>query len=247
MSNTNTVWLFIPCLVDQVYPEMGLAMVDVLEHLGYDVRYNPEQTCCGQPAYNAGHLKEARKVAAHFLDCFADAEQIVCPSGSCTAMVRHFYAQVFEGNERLDEALAVGKRVWEFSEFLKKEGVVDKIKAKRGANVAFHCSCHGLRELGLDAEESISLLADIDGTTVHRTEEPHQCCGFGGLFMVKFPDISDAMTRARFKQLTEGDVDIIVSNDPGCIMTLRRIAAEAKSPVKIFHLAEYLADSLMNV
>lgn len=241
---TETVSLFIPCLVDQVYPEMGMAMVRVLEHLGYRVTYCPRQTCCGQPAFNAGHLPEARNVARHFLECFADEECIVGPSGSCTAMVRNYFGELFAGEPEEELARRVSQRVWEFSEFLRNEEKISAFHGRHFAKVAFHCSCHSLRELKLPPAVPDSLIRQVDGATLHNPETRHQCCGFGGLFTVKYPEISDAMTKVRLEQLLENGADTIVSNDPGCIMTLRRRAKELSLNVRILHLAEFLAESL---
>ncbi len=231
--------LFIPCLVDQVYPEMGMAMVRVLERLGYELDYNPEQTCCGQPAYNAGHWDEARAVASRFIDCFKEAECIVAPSGSCTAMITKFYGELFEGHLKRGEALALQDKSFEFSQFLKAEDRISDVQGSLAAKVAFHNSCHSYRELGITTEP-FEILDRINGCEVLQPAGEPVCCGFGGLFMVKYPEVSGSMAKARLAQLLQPGAQMIVSNDPGCIMNLRRQAAVQKLPVEIIHLAELL-------
>ncbi len=244
MSDTKTISLFVPCLVDQVYPEMGMAMVRILEHLGYSITYNARQTCCGQPAFNAGHLDEARKVARHFIDCFRDDACIVGPSGSCVAMVKNYYDGLFEGQPEHADACAVSTRIFEFSQFLKKEGKIAELCGTHAAKVAFHNSCHSHRELGI-TDEPFEILARIEGCEVLQPEGDPVCCGFGGLFMVKFPEVSSSMASARLSQLLSKGAQIIVSNDPGCIMNLRQEAKAQKLSVRILHLAEFLEEAIL--
>lgn len=244
-GSTKQVSLFIPCMVDQIYPEMGMAMVDVLEALGYACDYDPRQVCCGQPAFNAGQLDEARKVAKTLVTCFAEDDRpVVCPSGSCTAMVRKHYDRLFADTPLAQKAGHVARRVVEFSEFLYREELVEKIHGSYSAKAIFHCSCHALRELGLDKEVPRSILNRIDGLDILEAKGPHQCCGFGGLFFAKFPDISDAMTEKRVDQLLATGAELIVSNDPGCIMTLRRTLNKRGNGVETMHLTEFLAKAM---
>ena len=245
MAGTS-VSLFIPCLVDQVYPEMGLAMAKVLRHLGYVLRYNPAQTCCGQPAWNAGQVPEARRVAAHFLDCFRDAaDWIVCPSGSCTGMVRNHYQELFAGAPRHGEAVTASRKVRELSEFLAERGDIPRLAGRLATpvRVAFHNSCHSYRELGI-ARQPFDILAQLAGCELCQPDGEPVCCGFGGLFYVKFPEVSTGMAKARLRQLLENGAELIVSNDPGCIMNLRQEARSQQLPVRILHLAEFLAEAL---
>jgi L-lactate dehydrogenase complex protein LldE len=244
-NSTKQIALFIPCMVDQIYPEMGIAMVDVLESLGYTCHYDPKQVCCGQPAYNAGQLAEARKVAKTLVNCFGDDDMpIVCPSGSCTAMVRNHYERLFADTSLAEKADAVAKRTYEFSEFLFREGAIDAIKGTYAGKAIFHCSCHALREIELDQQVPRSILNRIEGLELQKAEGPHQCCGFGGLFYVKFPSISDAMTEKRLDQLLANGAELIISNDPGCIMTLRRMLKKQERPVEAMHLTEFLAKAM---
>ena len=233
-----TVRLFIPCLVDNVYPEMGFAMLKILKHFGYTVEYNSEQTCCGQPAFNAGHLKEAKAVANHCLSVFAeDDSPIISPSGSCTAMIRNYYKELLD-----DESVEVEKlcaNIYEFSEFMIKNNHHIELQKiiEADAGIRIHNSCHSARELGLKTEIYSCMNQPCD------TEEP-VCCGFGGLFSVKFPDIAESMGKARMDHLLQGDKKTIISNDPGCIMHLRQIITHDKLDYKILHLWEYLAEKI---
>ena len=240
MSNLPTVSLFIPCLVDQVYPEMGMAMVRVLEKLGYTVIYREGQVCCGQPAYNAGHLAESRKVAEHFCSCFDPGDTIVCPSGSCVSMIRNHYETLFDGDDYVEKAMALGTSVMEFTEFLAKENRIKELTGTYKANAVFHCSCHTLRELKLDPKIPHSIFEGIEGLNLVTPEGPHKCCGFGGLFYLKYPAISDAMAKERLDQLLETEVDLIISNDPGCILILRRMLKECDKTVEVVHITELL-------
>ena len=141
------VSLFIPCLIDQVYPEMGIAMVSVLKKLGIPIKYNRDQTCCGQPAFNAGHHHEARQVAAHFIDVFKNDGTIICPSGSCTAMVRNYYSHLFENHQQMEHIQKLKNSIFEFSEFLTEFLGHHKISGIYSGRVGFHHSCHSYREL----------------------------------------------------------------------------------------------------
>ncbi len=233
------VSLFIPCLVDQVYPEIGLAMARVLERLGFELHYDQRQTCCGQPAFNAGHASEARIVAEHFVDVFREAEVIVGPSGSCTAMVRHFYSRLFAGHPMTTEAADLSRRVFEFSEFLKQYVPADRIRGAFSAKVGFHNSCHSYRELGI-TDEHVAFLQHIRGLEWIRLPGEPVCCGFGGLFSFKFAPIAETMAKTRLDMFIEAGCDTLLSNDPGCIMHMRQEVQARDLPLRIMHLAELL-------
>jgi len=237
--NSPTVSLFIPCLVDQVYPEIGMAMVNVLRRLGVKLNYEPAQTCCGQPAFNSGYRDEALQVAEHCLEVFREAEAIVAPSGSCVAMIRNFYPHLFAGHAKLAEAQALGKRVFEFSEFLVKQlGVVD-VNATLTRKAGFHNSCHSFRELRLH-EEPLALLRHVRGLELIVPPGETVCCGFGGLFSIKFEAIASAMTRSRLETFEQLGVETIISNDPGCVMQMRQEAKTRGNRLEVLHLAEVL-------
>ncbi|TWT77441.1 Lactate utilization protein A [Posidoniimonas polymericola] len=239
------VSLFIPCYVDQLYPQIGLAMAGVLERVGHEVDYPPGQTCCGQPAFNCGFQDDAREVAKHFLKTFADAELIGVPSGSCATMVRVFYRDLFEGTDLAQQAAAVAERTYEFSELLvDKLGVTD-VGASLSGRATFHDGCHGLRELGIkDAPRK--LLANVQGLELIEMAEAETCCGFGGTFAVKFPQISTAMAEVKSLSIDETEAQYVISNDPSCLLQIsgylsRQEKLQAKCLPKCLHLAEVLA------
>ncbi|HVX66307.1 MAG TPA: (Fe-S)-binding protein, partial [Bryobacteraceae bacterium] len=178
--------LFVTCIVDQLFPKVGMAMAEVLERAGWEVDFPEDQTCCGQPAFNTGYRDEARSVARHFLRVFRDAEYIVVPSGSCTSMIAHRYEELFADEpEWLDLARRVAPRVWEFSRFLLEVARVEDVGARLDKVVTFHDSCHALRELGIK-DGPRRLLANVRGLTLREMDTAEECCGFGGTFSVKF-------------------------------------------------------------
>ncbi len=239
----SRIALFVPCLVDQVYPEIGMAMVRLLQYFGYEVTYDPRQTCCGQPAFNAGHRNEARKVARTFIRVFEDAEIIVSPSGSCAAMVRNYYPALFQSDQVCDTARSLGTRVLEFSEFFHRENLIENISGKFPAVIGFHNSCHSYRELGI-RELPFQILRKIDGLELRQPPGEPVCCGFGGLFSAKYSAIAAAMAKTRLTSFTELGVDYVISNDPGCIMHMRQEAIDRNISVPILHLTEFLMKAM---
>lgn len=214
-------------------------MVNVLERLGHEVDYPEGQTCCGQPAFNSGYFKEAREVADHFLKTFQDCDLIGVPSGSCTAMVRKFYPDLYRDTDRADDVQQLTERVFEFSELLvDKLGVTD-VGAKLSGTATYHDGCHGLRELGIQ-EAPRRLLENVEGLSIVEMEEAQSCCGFGGTFAVKFPQISTAMTQVKLGSATQTKADYLISGDPSCLMQIGGYFSREKSPIKCLHIAEVL-------
>lgn len=214
-------------------------MVNVLERLGHEVDYPEGQTCCGQPAFNSGYFKEAREVADHFLKTFRDCDLIGVPSGSCTAMVRKFYPDLYRDTDRADDVQQLTERVFEFSELLvDKLGVTD-VGAKLSGTATYHDGCHGLRELGIQ-EAPRRLLENVEGLSIVEMEEAQSCCGFGGTFAVKFPQISTAMTQVKLGSATQTKADYLISGDPSCLMQIGGYFSREKSPIKCLHIAEVL-------
>jgi len=243
MDPKPKVSLFIPCLVDQVYPEIGIDMAKVLSHLGYQLEYNSKQTCCGQPAFNAGHRDEAQKVATKFIDVFKSSEVIVSPSGSCTAMVKNYYPTLFAKNSLEEKAINLGKKIFEFSEFLDHEDQIKNICGEFKSRIGFHNSCHSYRELGID-QIPLDLLQNIEGTEVVLPPGEPVCCGFGGLFSFKYDEISATMAKSRIEMFTSLNLDTIVTNDPGCLMHMRQEALDRRIDIKILHLTEFLVQAI---
>ena len=235
------VALFITCLGDQFFPVVGECVVAVLRRLGVEVTFNPAQTCCGQPAFNTGYRDEARRVAARMLDIFKDAEYVVAPSGSCTTMVRVFYPELFAGDSaRLRQALDLRGRMFEFSEFLVKVLKVEDVGASFRRRVTYHDSCHLLRELGIESEPR-KLIRAVRGLELVEMQDNKLCCGFGGTFAVKFPEVSVAMAEDKLRAAAESGAEIIVANDSGCLMHLAGAIRRRGLPLRTMHLAEVLA------
>jgi L-lactate dehydrogenase complex protein LldE len=236
------VSLFVTCLVDQLWPSVGLAAVAVLRHAGCDVHFDPRQTCCGQPAYNTGYRHDTRRLARHFIDVFESTspDPIVCPSGSCTAMVRRF-PELFEDDPSLAaRAREVAARTHEFASFLVTTlGCQDVGAAFRG-RVAWHDSCHGLRELGVH-DEPRQLLRAVRGLELVELGDGGLCCGFGGTFSVKHPEISVAMADAKIAGIREAHVRAVAAGDTSCLMHLGGRIARLGEAVETIHLAEILS------
>jgi len=233
--------LFVTCVVDQLFPQVGLAAAEVLQRVGYEVDFPQAQTCCGQPAFNSGYPEEARKVAQHFLGVFRDSEYIVVPSGSCTSMIAHHFMDVFpEGSNERDEARRLGARVWEFSRFLLEVAGVEDVGARLERAVTYHDSCHALRELRVK-DGPRRLLAKVRGLELREMDAAEQCCGFGGTFSVKFPDVSAAMAGTKIESIRKTGAETVVSVDSSCLMQLEGVIRRAGLPIRTMHLAEVLA------
>jgi L-lactate dehydrogenase complex protein LldE len=226
------VGLFIPCFVDQFFPQVGIAMVNVLRRLKVDVDYPAAQTCCGQPAFNTGYWDEARQLARRYCDCFAGYDAVVSPSGSCTAMVRNFYPELG----------ITPPATFEFTEFLVKQLGVTDVGAAFPAKITYHDACHALRELRLK-DEPRQLLRHVRGLELIEMAEAETCCGFGGTFAVKFPAISYAMDEVKCNAIQQTGADYVVSTDSSCLMQIDGYLRRHNLPIKTLHLAEVLAAS----
>lgn len=236
------VALFIPCFVDQLAPEVGLDTVRVLRRIGYEVEFRQEQTCCGQPAFNTGYWNDARPIAERFVNIFRSAEAIVCPSGSCTTMVRNFYPELLAGTPLHEEAKELGQRVYEFSEFLVKVAKVTDVGAAFPHKVTFHDSCHALRELRLK-QESRELLLHVRGVELVEMPYSEDCCGFGGTFATKFNMISAAMGDAKAGYAEASGAEYVTATDPSCLMHIEGILRRRKSNVRTIHISGILAQT----
>jgi len=235
------VSLFVTCIVDQLFPKIGLAMADVLERAGFAIDFPEGQTCCGQPAFNSGYRAEARTVARHFLDTFESAEAIVVPSGSCTSMVAHHYAELFHKEpETLARVHALGKRMFEFSTFLTEVAGLEDVGARLDEVVTFHDSCHALRELGIRSAPR-RLLSKVRGLELREMDPAEECCGFGGTFAVKFGELSGAMARTKLEAIERTGARTVVGLDASCLMQIQGAASRAGLPIRTMHLAEVLA------
>jgi L-lactate dehydrogenase complex protein LldE len=234
-----TVTLFIPCFVDLLYPHVGVSVVQILEKLGHKIDFPGELACCGQPAFNSGYWDEARAVALPVLQRLKSSEAVVIASGSCGAMLKVFYPQLFAGTEHEAAAKNLSAKCWEFSDFLvTKLGVTD-LGARFPAKVTFHDGCHGLRELGCKKQPRALLAKVRDLELIEMKDET--CCGFGGTFAVKFPMISTAMGEVKCANAADTGAEYIVSNDSSCLMHIQGLADKQGKKLKTIHLAEVLA------
>jgi L-lactate dehydrogenase complex protein LldE len=238
------VQLFPTCLVNEFHPDAGMAVVRVLERLGFDVQLPAGLTCCGQPAYNAGFHPEARQVARHTLDALAATDgPIVVPSGSCADMLVHQYAELFRDDQAdAERARMVAARCREFSQFVVEHGGA-RLVARLPTRVAYHPSCHLLRGLGV-RDEPLTLIRAVAGAEPVTLAEQEECCGFGGLFSIKNPDISAAMMDRKLTAVTASGADRLVSCDLGCLLHLEGGLRRRGSAIKTQHLAELIDEAL---
>lgn len=236
----SKISFFVPCLVDTMYPEVGRAVLAVLENLGLAVDCPPEQTCCGQMAFNSGYRSQARRLAERFITLFENAEVIVCPSGSCVAMVRHQYPRLFdEDSEWRTRALAVADRTFEFTQFLVDILGVTDLGARVDCRVTYHDSCHLNRHLGIHDQPRILLQAVKDLRLVEM-EDSERCCGFGGTFSLKYPEISLAIVQDKVDNILSTQADLVVGCDMGCLMNIQGRLNRQGSAVQVKHIAQLL-------
>jgi L-lactate dehydrogenase complex protein LldE len=235
------VSLFITCLVDQLYPDIGKSSVNVLRRLGCEVVFDDRQTCCGQPAFNSGFRSEARKFAERFIEIFeeSDADVIVSPSGSCTAMVKHFH-QLFpdDANWRY-RAQHIAEKTHELGSFIVNIIGVENVGASFRGRVGWHDACHGLRDLGIKNEPR-QLLKNVANADFVEIRDADVCCGFGGTFSVKFPEISAGMLDNKIEAVEKANVDAVVSCDASCLMQIGGGLSRKGSSVRPMHIAELL-------
>jgi L-lactate dehydrogenase complex protein LldE len=241
INRPTSVSLFIPCLMDMVYPQVARDLTVLLKNLGFKVEYPQAQTCCGQPAFNQGFIKQARVLAERFLTIFDSAEVIVCPSGSCTAMVRKHYPELFsQAPQWLTKAKNTAQKIFEVSEFLIQFVPLEKIIAFFPFTVTYHDACHSNRVLGI-AEQPRILLSQVKGLSLIEMESSQTCCGFGGLFSQKYPGLSQAIGLEKVKAIRNTGAQWVISNDPGCLMHIQSRLQEQKVSIGVKHLVEVLA------
>ena len=235
------VALFVSCLVDLFRPSAGFAAVKLLERLGAEVVVPPAQTCCGQPAYNSGDFNTARELARPLVDALAFYDHVVVPSGSCAGMLITHYPELFQA-EPLWQAKAetLAARTRELSAFLAEHGGDDFIDASFAGKVAMHDSCSSRRELGV-LDQPRALLGQVSGLEPVELKDAETCCGFGGTFCVKYPDISGRMVSDKAEAVAASGADVLVSGDIGCLMNIAGRLKRMGSPVRVYHLAEVLA------
>ena len=234
------VQLFIPCFVDQLYPQTAFNMVKILEKACCDIEYNTNQTCCGQPAFNAGFWDEAKSVATKFIKDFDNADYIVAPSASCVGFVRNYYAGLFENSSQHNLVKTLSKRIFEFSEFLTDVLKIENFGAELNVKATYHDSCAALRECKIK-EGPRNLLKKVKGLELIEMSETETCCGFGGTFAVKFDAISKAMADQKLRHALDTGASVIISTDLSCLMHLEGIISKKALPLKTMHIADVLA------
>lgn len=235
------VQLFVTCLVDSFFPKTGQAVVDVLSRLGISVDFAREQTCCGQPQFNAGLRKDARAIAEHTIKVFENTKgDIVTPSGSCAHMFRHNYTEIFEGDSNwYPRAKALAARTYEFTEYLvDKLGITD-VGAKWDGMLTYHPSCHTLRGINVDKQPR-ALLANVQGATLVELPHAEECCGFGGIMSVEHPELSAEWLKRKISNLEASQAPTLVVTDAGCLMHIAGGLNRQKKSQRVVHIAEVL-------
>ncbi|WP_092048018.1 (Fe-S)-binding protein [Planctomicrobium piriforme] len=242
------VGLFIPCYVDQFYPDIGLATVELLEQFGCEVDYPEAQTCCGQPMANTGCRDDAAPLARRFVEIFNAYDYVVCPSGSCVAMVTHHYHDYFREHD--PAYTAIQQKTFELTQFLVDVLHADKFDVRFPYRVGLHNSCHGLRELRLGSSsermltlenKAETLLRKVEGLTLVNLQRPDECCGFGGTFAVSEEAVSCMMGNDRIADHQQAGADVITAGDMSCLMHLDGLIRRQKKPVAVMHIAQILA------
>ena len=238
--------LFVTCIIDQLYPQVGVSTVNVLRRLGVEVDFPMSQTCCGQPLYNAGFAKQSRKLGKRVLASFRESQYVVVPSGSCAAMLRVFYPDLFREDPRLSkEAEELAGKVYEFSQFLADVVGVDEAVGQQTGAVTYHPSCHLLREMEVK-DQPLAVLGRVQDLRVEELPNAETCCGFGGSFAVKFPHISEGMLSDKISNVVSTGADTVVSCDMGCLMNIEGALSRQGSSIQVRHLAEILDEAKLS-
>lgn len=237
------VSLFITCLSDVIYPQVGEAIVRILAQYGVQVNFPETQTCCGQPSYNSGYWEETRTAARTLLQAFDDSDFVVSPSGSCTYMIHH-YSELFKDEpEWLDKAKRLQEKTYEFTQFLVQVLGITDVGARFPHKVTYHPSCHGSRLLGVK-EEPMQLLSNVKDLQFVPLPYAEDCCGFGGTFAIKMPDISGAMVTEKSEHVKESEAEVLVGLDMACLMNIAGHLRYRNEPVRVMHLAELLYEGM---
>jgi len=238
------VTLFIPCLIDQFHPQVGKNVVRILKKIGLDVDFADEQTCCGQPFFNAGHWKKAIPLAKKTIKAFKNAKMVVAPSGSCVTMIRTHYKELFgDDSDWLDQAQELSAKTYELSEFLVHIIQVDNLGASYNGKVTYHDSCQVLRGLGISSEPR-HLIKKVKNIELIEMDKPDLCCGFGGLFSFKFPHIAEAMVEEKVKNILASGAEAVVGCEISCLMNIGGYLGYRGINVKTLHLADLLAHGI---
>ncbi|MEX2564600.1 MAG: (Fe-S)-binding protein [Cyclobacteriaceae bacterium] len=235
------VQLFIPCFVDQLFPETAFNMVKILEKLGCEVGYNPNQTCCGQPAFNAGYWDECRAVTEKFHGEFDSHTPVVAPGGSCVGYLRNYYHKLFEAHDLPVNGMPQLEKFYEFTEFLTEELSVSDVGASLEGVAVYHDACGALRECGI-REAPRKLLSNVKGLELRETGDSEVCCGFGGTFAVKFEPISVGMAEQKVNNAVKQGAEYIISTDSSCLLQLNGYIRRHNIPIRTMHIVDVLAN-----
>lgn len=239
MHTYKVVDLFIPCFIDQIYPDVAWSTIKLLEDCGYKVNYNPEQTCCGQPAWNSGLKSTCKPVAEKWVKEYEKAECVVMPSASCAGMVKNYYEEIFNNTSLHVTYHDLKKKTFELSEFLVNQCGRLSFNSKFKGKVVYHHSCAGLRECNIKSEP-IELLKNVDGVELLTLKDETVCCGFGGTFSVKHPSIASAMAEQKVNYAIEAGAEYMVSIDSSCLLHMESYAKKKKVDLQFLHIAEVL-------
>lgn len=234
------VHVFIPCFIDQLYPTAGFNTIKVLEKAGCTVTYNPDQTCCGQPAFNAGYWGESREVCNKFINDFSGASYIVVPSASCTGFIKNYYSKIYDNASNQKDIKGLQDKVYELSDFLVNILNIQDLGAQFDGIATYHDSCAALRECKIKTEPR-RLLEKVKGLKLIELQENETCCGFGGTFAVKFEGISVAMGEQKVQNIVKTNADYLISTDLSCLMHIGGVMEKMELPIKSLHLADVLA------
>lgn len=240
------VELFIPCFIDQLYPETAFSTIKLLERAGCEVAYNPSQTCCGQPAYNAGFWDEAKSVGINFMNHFSEENYIVSPSASCTGMVKNGFDDLFTNSAEHNKCRNIQRNIFEISDFLVNVLKKDYFGAELVGTAVYHDSCSALRDCNIK-DEPRKLLAQVGGLELREMKGQDTCCGFGGTFSVKYEGISSAMTEQKVRNAQEVKADYIISTDASCLLQIQAYINKHNIPIKTMHLVDVLTSGWANI
>ncbi len=232
--------LFIPCFIDQIYPQTAFNTIKVLEKAGCSVNYNPAQTCCGQPAFNAGYWDTCKEVAEKFIADFPNDRYIVSPSASCAGMVKNYYPELFQDTVQFNQSKTIQKNIYELSDFLVNILKITDLGARLDGIATYHDSCSALREMGIKSAPR-SLLSQVKGLTLKEMEDTETCCGFGGTFSVKYESIAVGMAEQKLIHAEATEAEYLISTDVSCLMHLDGYIKKQNKKLKIMHLADVLA------
>lgn len=241
MSIPDHIYFYGTCLIDLLYPRAGITAMQLLQAAGVNVIYPPQQSCCGQPAFNSGYRTEALAVARSQMACFAKPIPIVVPSGSCAGMIKHHWSELFAGESDEAQARQIAARVYELSEFLVDVLAIKLQDHGTPTRVAIHTSCSARRELGV-ADRIESLVAQLANVEVVEQRNKAECCGFGGTFAIKQADISGAMVNDKCQAIIDSGADILISQDCGCLMNIAGALDKQKQRQRVMHLAEFISE-----